>query len=164
MRHRAGYRSKSLDTRIRESLQSALLYAYQENDLDVQLRWGEARAQGDKGLYLLPIQVQVPLREVVLLPTETGKHEARLELFVGAVGEGSRPSEIQDTPFGVRLADEHVEAARSESLLHGHKLLLNRGRQKIGVAIVDLFGGQSSVVTAFVDVGPAVIDEAGQGR
>jgi VWFA-related protein len=155
LRHRAGYRSKSLDTRIRESLQSALLYAHQENRLDVELRLGEARAQGDKGAYLLPIQVRVPLRDVVLLPTETGKHEARLELFVGAVGQDSRPSAIQDTPFGLRLAAEHVEAARSESLLHGHKLLLSRGRQKIGVAVVDLFSGQASVVTAFVDIGPA---------
>ena len=163
LRHRGGYRSKSLDTRIRESLQSALLYAHQENRLDVVLRLGEARAQGDKGLYLLPIQVQVPLRDVVLLPTQTGKQEARLELFVGAVGQDSRPSAIQDTPFGVRLADEHVEAARSESLLHGHKLLLSRGRQKIGVAVLDLFSGQASVVTAFVDVGPSEDDSASQG-
>ena len=163
LRHRGGYRSKSLDTRIRESLQSALLYAHQENRLDVVLRLGEARAQGDKGLYLLPIQVQVPLRDVVLLPTQTGKQEARLGLFVGAVGQDSRPSAIQDTPFGVRLADEHVEAARSESLLHGHKLLLSRGRQKIGVAVLDLFSGQASVVTAFVDVGPSEDDSASQG-
>lgn len=155
LRHRAGYRAKSLDTRIREGLQSALLYAHQENTHQVELRLGEARAQGDKGLYVLPIQVRVPLRDVVLLPTETGKHEARLELFVGAIGPDSWPSPIQDTPFGLRLADKHVEAARSESLLHGHKLLLSRGRQKIGVAVLDLFSGQASVVTAFVDVGPA---------
>ncbi|MFQ5350245.1 MAG: VWA domain-containing protein, partial [Thermoanaerobaculia bacterium] len=157
LRHRGGYRSKSLDTRIRERLNSALLYAHQENRLDVELRWGEARAQGDKGLYLLPIEVRVPLRDVVLLPTQTGKHEARLELFVGAIGEDSRPSGIQDTPFGLRLAAEHVEAARSESLLHAHKLLLSKGRQKIGVAVLDLFSGQASVVTALVNVGP--VDE-----
>jgi VWFA-related protein len=154
LRHRAGYRSKSLDERIRERLRAALLYAHQENSLDVELRWGRAEPQGDKGLYLLPIQVRVPLRDLVLLPTTAGKHEARLELFVGAVGEDSRPSPIQDAPFGLRLADEHVEAARGEALLHTHQLLLNSGRQKVGVAVLDLFGGQASVVTAFVDVGP----------
>ena len=153
VRHRSGYRAKSLDTRIREGLQSALLYAHQENRHELELRFGEARAQGDKGLFLLPIQVRVPLRDVVLLPTQTGKHEARLELYVGAIGPDSWPSPIQDTPFGLRLAEENVEAAKGESLLHGHKLLLSRGRQKIGVAVLDRFSGQASVVTAFVDVG-----------
>jgi VWFA-related protein len=152
VRHRAGYRGKGVDTRVREGLRSALLYAHQSNPLNVNVLWGRPQPQGD-GRYLLPIRLEVPLRDVAILPVMTGKHEARLKLFVGAVGKDGETSEIEEAPFGFRLADEHVEAAKGELLVHDHKLLLNPGRKKVGVAVLDLFGGQTSVVTRFLDVG-----------
>lgn len=155
VRHRAGYRSKSADTRVRESLRSALLYAHQDNPLDVAVRLGRAEPYGGSGNYLLPIELKIPLRQAVLLPIGDGRHEARLKLFVGAVDEGGGTSEIDSAPLSVRLADEHVEAAKAESLVHVHKLLLSPGKKKVGVAIFDLFGRDSSIVTRFVQVGPA---------
>ena len=155
LRHRAGYRSKTTDTRIRESLRSALLYSHQKNPLEVRVTWGRAERYGKGGDYLLPIQLRIPVRGLVLLPTGPGRHEASLKLFVGAVGEDGETSEIDSAPLGLRLADEHVEAARKEALVHTHKLLLNPGRKRVGVAIIDLFGRESSVVTRSVQVGPA---------
>lgn len=154
VRHRAGYRSKSLRTRVDESLRSALLYAHQENPLEIEVRWGRAEPQGDGGDYVLPIQLNIPLRDIALLPIGSDRHEARLELLVGAVGLDGRASEIDNAPFGVRLANENVEAARGESLVRTHKLLLKRGLHKIGVAVLDVFGSQSSVVTGAIQIGP----------
>lgn len=153
IRHRAGYRSKSLKTRVRERLRSGLLYAHQENPLGVEIAWGEAEREGERGNYVLPIRLKVPLRDVALLPIGNGKHEARLELFVAVVGRDGRTSDIDSAPFGVRLADENVEAAKAESLVHAHKILLEGGRQKIGIAVLDVFGSQSSVVTGIVQIG-----------
>ncbi len=153
VRHRAGYRSKDMRTRMRESLRAALSYSHQDNPLDIRLRWGRLERHDERNRYVLPLQVNVPLREVAILPVQTGRHEARLELYVGAVGPDGKTSDIDQAPLGIRLADEHVDAAREESLLHTHKLLLAGGRQKIAVAILDVFGGQSSIVTGFVDVG-----------
>ena len=118
--------------------------------------WGEPRREDSSSQYVLPIRLAIPLRHVVLLPIGTGHHEARLRLFVGAVSENGQTSKIDDAPIGLRLADEHVEAAKSESILHTHKLLLRSGRQKIGVAVLDVFGNQSAVVTGFLDVGGRV--------
>jgi hypothetical protein len=155
LRHRSGYRSKNADARVRESLRSALLYAHQVNPLDVKVRWGSIKPHSDGRNYLLTIQLEIPLRDVLLLPVGADKHEARLRLFVGAVGEDGEASEIDASPLGVRLANEHVEAAKNESLVHTHQLLLSPGRKKVGVAILDVFGSQSSVMTRFVDVGSA---------
>lgn len=155
LRHRAGYRSKSLRTRVREQLRSGLLYAHQENPLDLAVEWGAARREPNQGNYVLPIRLELPLRDIALLPVGEGTHEARLELLVAAAGFDGRTSEIDVSPFGVRLADENVEAARGEALVHFHKILLEGGRQKVGVAVLDVFGSQSSVVTGIVQVGPA---------
>ncbi len=154
LRHRAGYRSKTTETRVQEHLRSALLYSHQMNPLAVKVTLGRAEPHGRDGNYLLPIQLSIPLRDVLLLPTEAGRHEVRLKLFVAAVGEDGGTSQIDSAPLGLRLANEHVEAAKGESLVHTHKLLLSPGRKKVGVAILDLFGRESSVVTESVQVGP----------
>ncbi len=155
LRHRAGYRSKTTDTHVRESLRSALLYAHQTNPDNVKVAWGRAKPHDEDGHYLLPIQLHIPLRDVVLLPTGSGQHEVRLRLYVGAVGEDGEASDIDSAPLGLRIDDEHAEAAKKESLVHTHKLLLSPGRKRVGVAILDLFGRQSSVVTRSILVGPA---------
>ena len=153
VRHRMGYRSKSQDTRARESLNAALLYSHADNPGEVDLAWGPTEPS-ERGNHLLPILLRIPIENIVLLPTTPESHEARLRLFVGAVGAESNLSEIDVVPFGVRLKNEHVEAAKGESLLHTHRLLLGPGRKKIGVAILDLFGNELSVVTRFVEIAP----------
>ena len=155
LRHRAGYRSKNTDTRVRENLRSALLYFHEANPDKVKVKWGIPEPHGDRGEYMLPIQLHIPLSQIVLLPTGTGKHEVRLRLYVGAVGEDGERSEIDSAPLGLRLADEHVEAAKKESLVHTHKLLLSPGKKRVGVAVLDLVGRESSVVTRNILVGQA---------
>ncbi len=154
LRHRAGYRSKTTETRVQESLRSALLYSHESNPLGVTVSWGRPEPQGRNGTYVLPIRLEIPLHDVVLLPRAAGRHEVSLKLFYGAVGEDGGTSEIDVAPLGLRLADAHVEAAKKESLVHTHRLLVSRGRKKIGVAVLDLFGRESSVVTEYVQVGP----------
>ena len=152
VRHRSGYRSKNVDTRVRESLRSALLYAHQANPDNIQISWGLAEPYGEDK-YLLPIQLRVPLQDVVLLPVGEGRHEARLQLYVGAADGDGGISEIDTAPFGVRLADEHVDAAKKEALLHTHKLVLGPGRKMVGVAVLDVFGRESSIVTEPIQIG-----------
>ncbi len=152
VRHRTGYRSKSKNTRLQETLRSALLYEHEMNPLAAEIGWGKAAPYGDK-LFLLPIEVRVPLGKTVLLPMPDGKHEARLRLFVGAAAEDGDLSGLEETPFGVRVAPENLEAALGESLIYNHKLLVNPGLQKVGIAILDVFGNQSSVITGVVQVG-----------
>lgn len=155
VRHRAGYTSKSSDARMRESLRSALLYEHQHNPLGVEVTWGRPEPGGEGGNFVLPLQLRLPMRDVVLLPVGEGVHEARLELYVGAVGEGGQSPVIEKAPLGVRLADEHVEAARGEALLHTHRILVGPGRKKVGLAVLDLFGREWAVVTRYLDIGVA---------
>ncbi len=163
LRYRGGYRTKSRQTRIEESLRSALLYNHQSNPLRVEVAWGEQEPHGDEDLYLLPIRLSVPLSGVALLPTGEAKYEARMRLFVAAADERGDLSEIDDVPFGVRVAEEHAEAAAGESLLHQHKLLLPEGPQRVGIAVLDELGGRYSVVTAIIQIGAQPAGPSGRG-
>ncbi len=151
VRHRSGYRSKSIDTRIEERLRSALLYSHESNPLNVKVGWGLPEPY-DKNTYLLTLQLKIPLQDLVILPL-AGKQELRLKVFVGAAGEDGAISTIDNAPLGLRLDNEHLEAARGESFLHTHKLLLKPGRNKVGIALLDQFGQRYSLITGFVDAG-----------
>jgi len=153
LRHREGYRSKDPETRVREGLSSALFYEHQSNPLGVQMNWETPKKNGERGDYILPIQLKIPLEHAVLLPTSEGKHESRMKMFVGVVDSGGGVSPIDSSPLGIRLDDQYVEAARSESIVHNHRLLLSPGRKKIGIAILDLFSFETSVVTGYIQVG-----------
>lgn len=153
VRHRGAYRSKSQQTLMRERLRSALSYEHDANPLGVVARWGRPEPQGERGLWLVPVRLEVPLRDLVLLPIPGGRHELRLELYAGAAAGGDEISEIDVVPLGLRVADEHVEAARREAFVHTHRLMLHRGRHKVGLAVLDQVGREWSVVTAILDVG-----------
>ena len=152
IRHRQGYRSKDLTVRVEDSLRSALLYDHQDNPLEVKVLWGEPQRY-DEVSYLVNLQLQVPVRDLVVLPL-AGKQELRLKFFVGAAGENGATSAVDQAPLVVRLDDENLEAARKESVLHSHRLLLKPGRSKVGIAVLDQFDHRWSIVTAFIDAGP----------
>lgn len=152
LRHRAGYRSKSQRTKMRESLRSALHYAHQSNPLDLDLRWGTPEPHDDES-WLVPIQLRLPLRDLVLLP-RGGQRELKLELYVGAAGDQGEISDIDVVPLGLRIDESNLEAARGESFIYVHKLVTSPGRKKIGIAILDVFGRQSSIATGFLEIGP----------
>lgn len=153
VRHRGAYRSKSQQTLMRERLRSSLSYGHEANPLGVVARWGRPEQQGARGLWVVPVRLEIPLSDLVLLPVPDGRHELRLELYAGAAAGGDEISEIDVVPLGLRVADEHVEAARGESFVHTHRLMLRRGRHKVGVAVLDLTGREWSVVTAILDIG-----------
>ena len=153
LRHRSGYRSKSAEAKVREGLRAALLYDHQSNPLGLELVLGEAERDPETGSYVLPIQLRLPLRDLVILPTPSGKHELRLMLFVGAVSENGGHSAIEEVPIGLRLAAEHVEAARAESFVHSHRVRVGPGRQKVGIAVFDRFGRQTAYIIRGVHVG-----------
>lgn len=153
VRHRQGYRDKGVEDRMIESVRSALLYQHQENPLGISAKWGRPERASDGKNYILPIQLAIPLAHVVLLPTEKDRYELRLRLFVGVVDERGDVSEIDGIPIGLRIAGEHLAAAKGESFLYTHRLLIEKGRQKVGLGILDYFGNASSIISSFVTVG-----------
>jgi len=159
LRHRAGYRSKDSETRIREALRSALFYEGDENPLNFEVSWNKPQPTGERGDYILPMTLRIPLKSAVLLPTSEGRHEARMKMFVGVVDSGGGISPIDVAPLGIRLEDQYVEAAKNEAFLYNHQLRLSPGTKKVGIAILDLFSFEASIVTDLVQIGTPAQNE-----
>jgi len=89
---------------------------------------------------------------LVLLPSE-GQFQARIRLYVGVVDEEGRMSDVTETPLGLKIPGEVIEAAKKEHWLYRHQLLMRKGRQKVAVGIRDEFGSEESFLSRPARVG-----------
>ncbi len=82
VRHRRGYRDKSPDQRLAETLDGALYLGLVDNPLGVRLGAGRMRAAGG-GKRRLPLHVMVPAARVAFLPFED-KEMAQIQVLVAS--------------------------------------------------------------------------------
>lgn len=152
VRHRDGYRSLSRQDRMADRVRAALSYTYEENPLHIDAQPGDGMQQSD-GQYVVPLTIRIPVDQIVLFPQADGRHEAHLQLFVAAIDDRGRSSAVETVPLGFRLDAEQVDAARGESYVYTHRLLMRAGQQKLALAVLDEIGARYSVLSLRVQTG-----------
>lgn len=151
VRHRRGYRDKSVDVEMEDGVRASLIHRAQTNPWKVRIRPGATVQARENELYLVPIQVVVPLRALELIPG-AGSVRADLTFFFAAMDGDARLSPITSAPVGVRIPAEQATAAQEESYILNHQLLMRRGVNTLGVGIYDHFGAESVFLTQTFNV------------
>lgn len=151
VRHREGYRDQSTKTKMIDATKAALYHPYQENPLGIEVAVGQWQKDG-KDRYIVPVQFRIPVAKLVLMPRET-LHQLSLRLYVAAIDEHGDISAVEETPLGLRIPNEHAEAAMKESWLYTHRVALRKGPHKIAFGLRDEFGAEESFLSATVRVG-----------
>ena len=123
---------------------SSLRYGFDSNPMAVDLAFGRAFSTGDE-LYGLPVQVTIPIGEIVLVPRDA-IHEGRLKLYVGAIDHDGDVSPVQSVPLRIEVPNEDVERARGLGYLYEMKLQIRPGEHRVVVGVRDEFGGEESFV------------------
>jgi VWFA-related protein len=143
--HRRGYRDKSVDVEMEEGVRAALIHRAQTNPWGVTIRAGAPQAR-DNGLFLVPVQIIVPLRALEIVPS--GEYlRADLTFFFAAMDAEARLSAVTSVPVGVRLPAAQAAAAEGESYILNHQLLMRGGTNTLGAGIYDRFGAESVFLT-----------------
>lgn len=151
VRHREGYRSRTLETRLSDGTTAALLYGASMNPLRADVAFGRAEADG-KGNYLVPVTVKIPIGEMALLPSGT-EHQGRMRVALAVQdGDGDRSPPSQE-PFTVRVPDAQIEQARGDYFTYTATLLMRRGIHHVAVGVSDEIAGTSSFLRQPVRVG-----------
>ena len=151
VRHREGYRAKSVETQMTDGTTSALLYGVDNNPIDVGLEMAQQQRRED-GNYLVTLLVRVPFDQIVLVP-QGEVYRAGVRLFLSAMGSDGGMSPVERQPIPIRIPKEHIEAALRESLVYETQLVMRGGRHKVAVGLRDDLGQTSSFVSRYVRVG-----------
>ncbi|MDX1642981.1 MAG: VWA domain-containing protein [Thermoanaerobaculia bacterium] len=152
IRHREGYRDKSVSLEMSEAAEAFLAHGYETNPLEVSFAIEEQRA-GKGDTVDVSISVRVPIERLVLLP-RPGFHEARLRIYFGAVDERGRKAPLRDLPFELRIPDDALERARRDSLVRVIDATMRPGPHKIVIGVRDEIGAVRSIVGRGLAVRP----------
>jgi len=151
IRHREGYRDKSLEAEIADGVKAYLVHGYETNPLGVTLAVDQQADPQADGLVDVAISVRVPIDNIVLLPRQ-GFFEGRLRLYFGAVDEEGRDAPLQELPFELRIPESSLEIARKDSMERVINATMRPGSQKLVVAVRDEIGEQRSFVGRWLTI------------
>ncbi|MCP4204096.1 MAG: VWA domain-containing protein [bacterium] len=151
LRYRRSYRDKNERSLMDERTRAALVHAVEDNRWNLELEIGPPEPR-DADTFVVPVRIRIPLKNVVLLP-RGDFHQVSLKLYVGAMSDVGGLSAVEEIPLGLRIANENAEAARGESWLYTHRLLLRAGRQSLAIGLRDQFSGEAAIVTRLVSAG-----------
>jgi VWFA-related protein len=146
LRFREGYRDKSIESRMNDGTLAALQFPFQSNPVGLSLTFGQPTARTD-GLYMVPINVKIPLGKLALVPREQGNSEAKVRLFIGAMDADGGTSEVQQVPVPIKVPAAEAAKLGGKHFLYTISLLMRGGGQKVAIGLRDDVGAQESYVT-----------------
>ncbi|MEM7052833.1 MAG: VWA domain-containing protein [Acidobacteriota bacterium] len=151
VRHREGYRDKTVEARMADGALSVLHFNFERNPLGARLFFG-TESRRDRRFFTVPIEVRIPISKLVQIPRgET--HESRLRLYIAAMDDEGGTSPVQQQAIPISIPTDEIENARKQDYVYTLSLLMREGDHKVAVGIRDEVASQESFVLGQVRVG-----------
>src|SRR5262249_49420718 len=147
VRARRAYAIESDESRIQDKIEATLLTNTAYADLTPTLRIEPSTRE--KGDYLLPVQVDVPVRDVIF-STDGERATARLAFYLGSIDDrgGRWPVSRVSQNFTIPAAETRSPRSVSERF----SLRMKKGNYRIVVNVRDLESGRIGTARANVHV------------
>jgi VWFA-related protein len=152
IRYRSRFVEKSLETRVQDRVVSSLVFEVDENPMNLEVVSGTPAA-ATSGRWLLPAHLSFPLRNIALLP-EGDDFVARIVLFIAARGADGKKSDLVRQTHEIRVPADLYEDAQNKNFGIDTQLLIESGRYKIAIGLLDPLTRQVSYETISVAVHP----------
>jgi hypothetical protein len=152
IRYRPRFVEKSLETRVQDRVVSSLVFEIDENPMGLEVEAGTpAAATEDR--WLLPAHLSFPLNSVALIP-EGNDYVARIVIFIAARDTDGKRSDLVRQIHEIRVPASGYEEARGKEYGIDSQLLMESGRYKIAIALLDPLTRQVSYRTISTAVHP----------
>ena len=155
VRHREGYRDKSIEALMSDGTLAALNFPFEQNPLGISLEFGQPRPRDD-GFYLVPVLVRIPIGKLTLIPREqTQTEDARVRLFIAALDSAGGTSDVQQAPVPISIPTKDLAAAQKKQYVYSVTLLMRAGEQRVSIGVRDDVGAQACFLSRALRVGGA---------
>jgi VWFA-related protein len=152
IRYRSRFVEKSLETRVQDRVVSSLVFEIDENPMGLEVVAGTpAAATADR--WLVPAHLSFPLSSVALLP-EGEDLVARIVLFIAARDTDGKKSDLVRQAHEIRVPAARYQDAQTKNFGIDTQLLMESGRYKIAIALLDPLTRQVSYRTISTAVHP----------
>lgn len=152
LRYRSRFVEKSLETRVQDTVVSSLVFEVDDNPMQLEVETGTPSAASDRR-WLLPAHISFPINAVALLP-EGEDYVGRVVLFIAARDSEGKQSDLVRQEHEIRVPAADYEQAQSGRWGIDTSLLMESGRYKISVALLDPLTRQDSFKTIATAINP----------
>jgi VWFA-related protein len=135
VRARRSYLEKSVETKVREAVTSALFFPRDDNPLAVGLEIGKA-APADRDNFAVPVVIRIPYARLAML-TEGSKVRGRVVFYFVVIDSGGKQSELTTQPVPIDVDAKKFEALARKDFIYDVKLIMIPGGQKLSIAVRD---------------------------
>jgi VWFA-related protein len=152
LRYRSRFVEKSLETQVQDTVVSSLVFEVEDNPMQLEVETGTPSTASEKR-WILPTHISFPIRKVALLPEGTD-YVGRIVIFVAARDSDGKQSDLVRQEHEIRVPAADYEDAQRQRWGIDTSLLMESGRYKISVAVLDPLTRQDSYRTVAVAVNP----------
>ncbi len=154
VRHRRSYRDKPSEERMADRTLGALLHGLQENPLGAQMALGSIRAT-EKGNFSVPVQIQVPIKNLVLVP-EADRQHGYLRLMLTVRDADGMIAPIRQKELGIALSPGQQTTGNLGVHSFVVEMEMRSGEHLVAVAIRDEMSGSTSYLASRLNVEAAL--------
>jgi VWFA-related protein len=152
LRYRSRFVEKSLESQVRDKVQTSLMVPIEDNPMEVEVTTGHAVPTGSDSRWGVPVEVSFPLDSIALIP-EGEDYVGRVVMFVAARGNGGKQSDLVRQDHEVRVPVAQYDQAKTTRFTITASLLMEEGRYTISIGLMDQVTRQASYRTLKTLVG-----------
>jgi len=135
LRYRRRFVEKSLETQVRDKVQTGLVFPIDDNPMQIEVTTGSP-APASQERWTLPMTVSFPIESVALIP-EGDEYVGRVVLFAAARDTEGKQSDIVRQEHEIRIPADQYEEARAKRFTVGANLLMEPGSYALSVGLMD---------------------------
>jgi VWFA-related protein len=136
VRARQTFVEKSTYAEMSDKVIASLLYRVKDNDLGILARIGRSVPMDD-GFFKIPVDIQIPLEKLTLLPQGTVEYIGGFDIYVVVGNKDNDMSDVARKSHQVRVSAEDMKNIGGKFYTYTLELLVERGLNRISLGVVD---------------------------
>lgn len=142
VRARQTFVEKSVFAEMSDRVVANLLYRSKDNDLGILARIGTPLPTED-GYYQVPIDVQIPMQALTLLPQGDSEYVGGFDIYVVVANKDNDLSDVARKQHQIRVPAAEFKKLSGKFYRYTLELLMEKGLNKVSIGVVDQISNTS---------------------
>jgi VWFA-related protein len=136
VRNRETFVEKSTFAEMSDRVIANLLYRTKANDLNVLVKMNTPAATDD-GLFRVPVEIQIPMDSLTLLPQGETEYAGGFDVYVAVANKEGDMSDVARKSHQLRIPTSDLPRAKGKYYTYALDLLMEKGLNRVSVGVVD---------------------------
>lgn len=142
VRSRRTFVEKSTYAEMNDRVIANLLYKTKANDLNIRVIINAPKPTED-GLFQVPLEVQVPMESLTLLPMGEEQYAGGFDFYIAVANKDGDMSDVQRKSQQIRVTPAQYKTLKGKYYTYSLDLLMEPGVNRVSIGVVDTISNVS---------------------